>query len=268
MEYVFDNSETNVRNPSHPPERVSWGWRTSDEMADVWIQVMTRDAKDRARLGADAGRKMAAEDAVGCETLIARQPDYVDLRNDAANLYLALGQPRDALRHFEVVVRLQPQSAPAHYNVGVALEASGRAADAAPHYEAALKLEPGYSLAHNNLGNLYLADGRLGEARREYERAVASGPNNAEAHNNLGAVMLASGDAAGAIPHLRQAVELRPFYPEAHFNLARAYGSTGQFDPAIREATIARDQAEDAGKADLLARIREQMQVYRAGIKP
>jgi tetratricopeptide (TPR) repeat protein len=268
MEYVFDNSETNVRNPSHPPERVSWGWRTSDEMADVWIQLMTRDAKDRTRLGADAGRKMAAEDAVGCETLIARQPDYVDLRNDAANLYLSLGQPRDALRHFEVVARIQPQSAAAHYNVGVALEASGRAADAAPHYEAALTLDPGYSLAHNNLGNLRLADGRIGDARREYERAVSSGPNNAEAHNNLGAVMLASGDAADAIPHLRQAVELRSIYPEAHFNLARAYGSTRQFASAIREGTIAREQAEDAGKADLLARIREQMQIYRAAIKP
>ena len=32
--------------------------------------------------------------------------------------------------------------------------------------------------------------------------------------------------------------------------------------------TIAREQAEDAGKADLLAHIREQMQIYRAGIKP
>ena len=137
-----------------------------------------------------------------------------------------------------------------------------------PHYEAALRLDPAYSLAHNNLGNLHLAGGRIGEARREYERAVTAGPNNAEAHNNLGALMLASGDASGAIPHLRQAVELRPFYPEAHFNLARAYGSTGQFDPAIREATVARDQAEEAGKADLLARIREQLQVYRAGIKP
>ena len=126
MEYVFDNSDANPRNPDHPPERVSWGWRSSDEMADVWIQVMTRSDADRVRLTGDVRRKMAAEDAVGCETLIARQPDYVDLRNDAASLYLELGQPRDALRHFEAVARLQPQSAPAHYNVGVALEAAGR----------------------------------------------------------------------------------------------------------------------------------------------
>ena len=49
MEYVFDNSDSNLRNPSHPPERVAWGWRSSDEMADVWIQVMTRDGRRIAR---------------------------------------------------------------------------------------------------------------------------------------------------------------------------------------------------------------------------
>jgi len=267
MEYIFDNSDTNVRNPSHPPERVSWGWRSSDEMADVWIQVMTRSASDRARLAADAGRKMGIEDAIGCETLIARQPDYAALRNDAANLYLGLGRPRDALRHFEVVVRLQPQSAVARYNVGIALEAAGRPGDAAAQYEAALQLDPAYSLAHNNLGTLRLADGRIDEARREYERAVASGPRNAEAHNNLGAVLLASNDAAAAIPHLQQAIDLRPTYPEAHFNLARAYAATHQLEAAIRAATVAEAQADEAGKRELTARIRDQLRLYRAAVK-
>ena len=267
MEYVFDNSDANVRNPSHPPERVSWGWRSSDEMADVWIQLMTRDASDRARLAADARRKMAIEDAVGCETLIARQPDYVELRNDAANLYLELGQARDALRHFEVVARLQPTSAPAHYNVGVALEAAGRPRDAAVQYESALRLDPAYSLAHNNLGNLRLAEGRVDEARREYEGAVASGPRNAEAHNNLGAALLASNEAAAAIPHLMKAIELRSTYPEAHFNLARAYASTRQFEAAIGAASVAQTQASDAGKTDLLASIREQLRIYRDAAK-
>jgi len=34
---VFDNSETNRRNPDRPPARATWGWRSSDEMADLWI---------------------------------------------------------------------------------------------------------------------------------------------------------------------------------------------------------------------------------------
>ena len=268
MEYVFDNSDANPRNPNRPPGRVSWGWRSSDEMADVWIQVMPRDTFDRARLVADAGHKMAVEDAIGCETLIARQPEHADLRNDAANLYLELGRPLDALRHFDVVARLQPQSAVASYNVGVALEASGRTADAARRYEAALQRDPAYSLAHNNLGSLRLAAGRVEDARLEFERAVASGPRNAEAHNNLGAVLLASGQAADAIPHLRQAIDIRAVYPEAHFNLARAYASTGQLDAAIRAAIVAQEQAGDAGKTELLARIHEQLTIYRAWPKP
>jgi tetratricopeptide (TPR) repeat protein len=267
MEYVFDNSDANPRNPSHPPERVSWGWRSSDEMADVWIQVMTRTESDRVRLTSDVRRKMAAEDAVGCETLIARQPEHVDLRNDAASLYLELGQPRDALRHFEAVARLQPQSAPAHYNVGVALEASGKTDDASRQYEAAVQLDATYSLAHNNLGNLRLADHRLDEARREYERAVETGPTNAEAHNNLGVVLLALGDGGAAVRYLEAAIRLRPTYPEAHFNLARAYASTRQLDAAVGAATLAEAQARDAGKLELVARIREQLQLYRAGLK-
>ena len=265
MEYVFDNSDANPRNPTHPASRVGWGWRSSDEMADVWIQVMTRTAEDRARLGVDIRRKMAAEDAVGCETLIAREPDHVDLRNDAARLYMELGQPQRALSHFAVVRSLQPQSAVGRYNVAVALEVLGRTADAAREYEVALRFDPEYSVAHNNLGSLRVAEGRVDEARAHFERAVASGPANAEARNNLGAVLVAYGESEAAIPHLKEAMRLRSQYSEAHYNLARAHAALGQFAEAVEEATIAEQQASAAGKTAFAAQIREDLRRYRQG---
>jgi tetratricopeptide (TPR) repeat protein len=267
MEYVFDNSDANPRNPSHPARRVEWGWRSSDEMADVWIQVMTRTDADRARLGVDVRRKMAAEDVVGCETLVARQPDYADLRNDAASLYLELGQPQRALTHFAAVRQLQPQSAVARYNVAVTLEALGRTADAAREYEAALQFDPAYSVAHNNLGSLMVAQGRVDDARSHYERAVASGPANAEARNNLGAILIALNDASASIPQLLEAIRLRPVYAEAHYNLARAYASAGRFAEAVTEAALAEAQAAAAGKSALTALIRDDLQRYRAGVR-
>jgi tetratricopeptide (TPR) repeat protein/mono/diheme cytochrome c family protein len=263
MAFLFDNSDDNPRNPDRPAARVSWGWRTADEMGDVWIQVMTRTDADRARLSSDIRRKMATEDTIGCETLIAREPEYADLRNDAALLYMELGQPARALLHFQAVSRLAPVSPAAHYNVAVALEAMGRTGDAAAEYEAALRLDPAYSLAHNNLGSLRFAEGRMDEARRHYEAAVASGPDNAEAHNNLCAVSLATGDASAAIAECERAARLRSTYPEAHFNLARAYASAGRFDDAIRAATTADAQAVAAGKTALSAQIREQLRLYR-----
>jgi len=256
MAYGFDNSDRNPRNPDRPPRRVSWGWRSSDEMADVWIQVMTKSDDDRRRLGRESRRKMATEDVIGCETIIAREPDYAAVRNDAAALYLELGQPERALPYFEVVRRLEPRSAIARYNVGVALEATGRTDAAAREYEAAIDLDPRYSVAHNNLGNIRLAAGRVEDARREYERAVESGPANVEAHNNLGAVLIAAGDVQTAIAHLEEAVRLRYDYPEAHFNLARAYTVLGRAADADREAAIGETQALAAGKSSLAAQLR------------
>ena len=257
LEYVFDNSDANPRNPAHPPQPVSWGWRSSDEMADVWIQVMTRSEPDRARLAPDIRRKMAVEDAIGCEILIGRQPDYAALRNDAAALYMELGQADRALTHFRAVERIQPRSARAHYNVAVALDAMGRAADAARAYEAAIGLDPGYSSAHNNLGSLLLAERRTGEARGHFEKAVASNPSNAEAQNNLGAVLLASGARPQARAALERAVALRPIYPEAHFNLARLAALDDRREEALREAAIADSQAAAAGNTALSVQIRE-----------
>src|SRR6185503_6980296 len=106
----------NPRNPSQPPARAAWGWRSSDEMGDVWIQMLARTDDDRRRLAEAARRKMTEEDAIGAEVLVAREPNHVNLRNDAALIYRELGRPDRALAHFAAISRLEPRSAAAHYN--------------------------------------------------------------------------------------------------------------------------------------------------------
>ena len=44
--FHFDNSDDNPRNPIVPARDVAWGWRTADEMADVWVQVFTDTVAD------------------------------------------------------------------------------------------------------------------------------------------------------------------------------------------------------------------------------
>ena len=44
MVAVFDNSGENLRQPNRPPRPVSWGERTTDEMAIVFLGV-TADAE-------------------------------------------------------------------------------------------------------------------------------------------------------------------------------------------------------------------------------
>ena len=50
MEFVYDNSDGNPRNPSHPPRRVRWGPESTDEMAGLHINVLASRESDFAEL--------------------------------------------------------------------------------------------------------------------------------------------------------------------------------------------------------------------------
>jgi tetratricopeptide (TPR) repeat protein len=221
-EYVFDNSTRNRRNPESPPKRARWGFRSSDEMGDVWIQAMTRSDTDRARLAQDYRRRDAAEETVGYEMQLTVDPDNVALHDDVAMLYLELGKPHIAAAHFEASLRLRPASAVAVYNLGTAREAVGRVTDATALFREAIRLDPNYAPAHVNLGNMLLLQGRAGDALGHYREAVRVQPDNADARNNLGRLLFAQGQRREGIELLQEAVRLQPTHVAAHFNLGAA----------------------------------------------
>ena len=51
MEFSFDNSAANPRNPSTPPRRVTWGPSSTDEMAGLHLQVIPDTIEDAKELG-------------------------------------------------------------------------------------------------------------------------------------------------------------------------------------------------------------------------
>jgi tetratricopeptide (TPR) repeat protein len=299
--YVFDNSAANPRNPVQPPALAEWGWRTSDEMGDVWFQLLSASDGDRARLNRETRRKMLNEDALGCELLLRREPDHVPLRNDAGSIYMALDRPAEALRHFEAVTRLRPGVASAWFNEGVALEALGRTEAAASRYADALKRQPDYSAALNNLGALWLRAGRIDLAREKLRAAVTADPRNVEARLNLGLLLAGAGEPDGALAEVNAVLRQQPdlagpltpiawllaTHPSAAARrpdaaralaaqvvdatgrrdapaldaLAAAQAAGGDFDAAVRTAGEA---LALAGGEDAEA-IRERLALYRAG---
>lgn len=185
MEYTYDNSDANPRNPDRPPRRVFWGQRTVDEMGDLWFQLLPRRTSDLAALNAETQRKMLIEDTIGYETMLRANPADVELHDDAGVLYLSLGRPDDATRHFGAAVKAKPNSAPAHFNYATALSVNGNLDDAIDEYERALAIDPRYASAHNNLGSVLSALGRHLDAIRHFRTAAELDPNNAPAQQNL-----------------------------------------------------------------------------------
>jgi tetratricopeptide (TPR) repeat protein len=300
VRYTFDNSANNPRNPQLPPVRVTWGQWSQDEMADLWIQVLTRNDRDLRTLNAAFQSKAIAEDIVGYESMIRRDPARVQLRDDVAQLYLDQGRAAEAAAHLDASARLKPGSAAAHFNLGTALTVAGKLDEAIDQYRQALRSEPGYALAHNNLGNVLLARGNAADALQQFREAARLDPSNAEAQYNVGSMLRARGDLAEAVDHFRQALRLKPDWIPAVASLAwllataadaslrdpnqairfaeqaaeltgrqdasaldvlaAAYAAAGQFDRAIATSDLALAMKPDAV---LSAAIRRRQELYR-----
>lgn len=244
MTFLFDNSADNPRNPQQPPQAVHWGQRSSDEMGDLWVQMLTRGTTDLDILKKALQAKHAAEEIIGYETMIRFEPSNADLRNDVAVLYAETGQPERAITHLRAVAEQQPDSPAAHYNLGTVLSSTGRVTLAVPEYEHALRLQPDYGPAHNNLGHALLAAGRTDEALQHFREAARIDPQNAGAHYNIGTLALARGDVAEAIDRFRVAIRLQPDSIQATVQLAWTLATTGTL--SIRYSSEALQLAERA----------------------
>ena len=210
MEYTYDNSEGNPRNSSHPPRRVMWGQNTTDEMGDLWVQMVPAATGDFARLADDIARKTHGEDLAAYTKLMNAEPGNPLRHDTVAMLSLQGGDPVAAAREFRASLKINPESAPTHYNLGIALALERSYDDAMAEFRAAIRVDPAYADAHNNLGALLTVTGRFDEAAEQYRQALAIREDNVDAHSNLARVLWAEGKGSEAIEHFRRASELRP----------------------------------------------------------
>ncbi len=211
MEYVYDNSAANRRNPHSPPRRVRYGQRTSDEMAELMLQVVPVDPADRPRLVRAAHEAMLREEVVGYEAMIEAEPRNVTLRNDVALLYVRAGNLEAAARHFEAVVGIDPQSPAAHYNLGNLRLTERRLDEATRHFADAIALRPDYALGHDGLGLVRQLDPRtLPEAIEHFERAVKLAPRDAGIRHHLALTLRRAGRLAEALREYREVLRIDP----------------------------------------------------------
>ena len=210
MEYTYDNSSANPHNPQRPPRRVTYGEKTSDEMAELWLQVVPRRAADGPAIARAVHEKIVGEEIVGLEKRLDADPDNAALHDDVALLHAEAGHLDRTAAHFAATLRLKPDSAAAHYNLGNVRFRLGRRAEAIDLLKKAVALKPDYALAHDGLGVALYSDGKPLEAVEHYQRAVGLDPGNPEAHLHLAVALRGLGRLADAIPHYREVLRIDP----------------------------------------------------------
>jgi len=244
MRWTYDNSTDNPRNPNRPPRRVTFGQRTSDEMSELWFQVVPHNHRERATFVDTLRAAVRLENLKGYEVMLQATPDNASLHDDAALLYVEAGDLQQAIRHFAESVRLQPESAAAHYNLGTALLGLGKRDEARHDFELALQLDPDYANAYRSLGIMLEADGRLGEAIASYREAVQRAPNDAVSHHRLGMALHLLGHFDEGVVQYRGALRINPDDVDTNLDLAWALATASQ--PAQRQPEEALRLAQHA----------------------
>ena len=113
-------------------------------------------------LGIALARIGRIQEAIG--TVRAGAADQARLRQGAqqsrGSPCRKLGRIQEAIAHYEQALRIKPDYAEAHNNLGIALAQTGKIEDAIGQYEQALRIKPDYAEAHYNLGNALAASGQ------------------------------------------------------------------------------------------------------------
>jgi predicted O-linked N-acetylglucosamine transferase (SPINDLY family) len=112
---------------------------------------------------------------------------------------------------------------------GVALEEDPASAqEAMGYYKKVLKLDPDYAPAHINIGTLYYNQSDYELAEEHYRKAIESDPRYSLAYFDLGNVLDETQRLEEAILAYKVALQLAPTYADAHYNLALAYERSRQ----------------------------------------
>jgi Flp pilus assembly protein TadD len=238
MEYVLDNRATNPRNPHVPPRRVTYGGKTTDEMAELVVQVVPREPAHGSVLEAHHERWTAEQALAYRERRIALDPNDDESHAAAGSACLFLGRLDEAIVHLREAVRLRPDDATGWNNLGFALRASGRADEAIDALDRAATLAPDLAEAQRNLAQALALAGRKREALSHFERAVALEPESAEALAALGRALHDAGRDAEAIARLEDAVRRAPDEPRYLSDLAWVLVAAPDPGVAVRDRAI------------------------------
>jgi tetratricopeptide (TPR) repeat protein/mono/diheme cytochrome c family protein len=267
MQWTYDNSSDNVRNPNHPPRRVVAGNQATDEMGHLWLQVLPVNCsglkvdprlilqaaimRHRARddpedymahynLGAALQTLGKLEEAAGeYQQVLRLRPNDPLARNSLGTVLQLLGKTEEAIQEYREVLKTRPDYSDAQYNLGRALLAQGKAGEAIASFAEVVRLRPEDADAHHNLGRALAEQGQVAQAETELEQAVRLKPDDADGHNDLGIVFARQGKLPEAATQFQEALRINPQHADAHYKLANVYAIQRKLEQAADQFELA-----------------------------
>jgi len=233
-----------------PALPIAWGPRASDEIGEVWVQLVTEGQKpiiaERAALTLSQAASYhelalaieAAEFQVKDDHKDLQAPPelvgkYAHLHAELALLYADFGEIDTAESHANRAVALAPESAEAHASLGAVQVRKGHYFGAQESLEKAKALWPDDPQTWYNLGAVYFHyHQNRAEALKCYEKALELSPDDVRFMNNLATTYVAVERWDEAAKLLDRSLQINPRNPVAITNLGRVCEAVKDYEKA------------------------------------
>jgi tetratricopeptide (TPR) repeat protein len=176
------------------------------------------------------------EEAAKLDSQLTRQTSNdVLVSVNHGRLLLAQGKQQEALIALQNAVKGAPDSAPAHYYLGMAYWQTESLGQANSEFQQAVKVSPGFPLALRGLTQLNLAQNHPSEARVYAQELVQKSPTDVYDRRLLGEVFLRDGQSRLAEEQFLAANQIAPNQAAVHVDLGQVYTSEKKWTQAEKE---------------------------------
>jgi tetratricopeptide (TPR) repeat protein len=161
-----------------------------------------------------------------------------DALTGLANCYMQERRFPEAEEYLRKVVKVHPEEAAAHIQLGRVLAAQGKNEDAVAELEAGEKLAPSDASVQRDLAETYVAAGKPEQAEAAYRALSAAHPQDANLHQALGRALLHEKKFPQAQQEFLAAIKLKPDFGEVYGDLAFAASENKDYPLTIKALDV------------------------------
>ena len=186
-------------------------------------------------IGASASKVGDTSKAINAfKNIILINPNSADAYYNMGVALKNDGQLNQGIKLFKKAILFKPNNAKAYFSIGNVLKEQGKLDQAIKSYQKAIFINPDYPEAYSNIGIILQEQDKIEEAKEAYETAISINPEYEKAHSKMAVLLHSQGDLTQAIKFYQNALSLNPVNANIFYNIGTAYQTQGNLEEAIK----------------------------------
>ena len=170
---------------------------------------------------------------------IGLNPHSANAYNNRGIAYAEKGKLDNAIEDYNITIQLRPDDANVNYNKRIVYTNKGNYGLAIQEAIKMIELDLEFSQTYHNRAVAYRKKGEVELAIKDYTKAIELYPDDPNTYYGRGNTYYEKGDYDRAIEDYTEAIELNPIFDSAYINRGNVYSSKNDYDRAIKDHTKA-----------------------------